>query len=195
MHVAAKIGLATAGLAIGGAAGGLMVPLLRDRTREAQVERREVLETATSEWQAWKAKADEAFPDRKLDTPADHARFEQFLATTPPPAWASVAHEEFTRYRVTASSPLAQDQYPVESQKATGYGVMSGLLSVGLGGAGVHAALRGSFSTLPTVGLALGGGALAAFGAGMAVASVLGHDNEAGIRAIREFVGSVNDGG
>lgn len=192
MHVAAKIGLSAAGIAIGGAAGAWMAQGLRDRRLEDEAHRREVLETATGEWQRWKSAADAAFPGGRLDTPSDHADFERFLQRTPAPDWVSVEHEDYTRFRVTATSPLDPSDYPVETQKTTGYGVMGGLMAAGLGASGVLAAVRGTRSLLPTAAQGVGGGALVGFGVGMAVGAVLGHDDEAGIDAIHRFVDSIN---
>lgn len=173
MHVTGKVAFAAAGVALGAGAMHQLDRVADRRTNERlELVDRET-QAATRDWETWSSALDREFPGRRLDTPADHARFEQFLARNPAPAWLDVQHDEFTRVRIQVGhegilSDATRAPNPQGDYYAAGFGAMSTAMGVG----GVVSALRSARSLPATIGFTLGGGALAAFGVYSAISGV-----------------------
>lgn len=117
----------TGGLA-GGAAGAAGAYAAVDATLDNA---RKSTDAAKADWARWKRKLDAEFPDRKLQTPGDHARLERFLKANPPPSFVTVEHENYNRIAIRSLGAV-----PGEENTAYGMGLLGGIGGVGIGFAG-----------------------------------------------------------
>lgn len=113
-----------------GIGGGIATSIWYNRTDRASEQRtyQPQADRLRGEWTAWKAKLDAEFPTRQLDSPADHARLDRFLAANPAPGWVSVRHENFNRISI-AANPWPE-KLPSEHTK-----VNVGAIALGIAGA------------------------------------------------------------
>lgn len=165
MHVAAKVGLLAGGIGLGAFAGHKLDQIA---TRQNEAEDKAVLADtakAKADWEKWSSALEAQFPGRRLDTPADHARFEQFLRDNPAPLFIKLEHAEFNRIKVSSGSVLGpQHHRNSEEIKMVGYGGIGLSGMAGLGGTMAMRALRtpGSTNLFKTIGMTAGGGLLVA---------------------------------
>lgn len=170
MHVAARIGIAAA---TAGAAGYGMYQLVEGGNervaREGAELDREVAKQGAA-WDSWSAKLEAEFPGRRLDTPADHARLDQFLRDNSAPSWVRVEHSDYTRVRLSIGAHVVpRDLQPdPELAKGIGYGAIGAIGSALMGGAFAVGGLRGAGSNAwANLGMLVGGTAMATAGVGM----------------------------
>ncbi len=170
MHVAARVGIAAV---TAGATGFGMYKLIEggsDRVaREGAELDREVAKQGAA-WDSWSAKLEAEFPGRRLETPADHARFEQFLRDNPAPSWVKVDHADYTRARLSIGAHVVpRDLQPdPELAKGIGYGAVGAIGSALMGGGMAIAGLKGAGgSAWSNLGMLVGGTAMATAGVGM----------------------------
>ncbi len=171
MHVAAKVGIAAA---TAGAAGFGMYKVIdggSDRVERDKVALDKQVAEQGEAWDTWSAKYEAAFPGGRLDTPADHARLDQFLRDNPAPSWVKVDHADFTKARLSVSGDVVDpDVLPIaELGKGIGYmgvGAVGGLL---MGAAFAIGGFKGAAasSALGNLGALVGGTAMAASGVAM----------------------------
>jgi hypothetical protein len=196
MNVAARIGLGSVGSAGAIAIGFKIHDALASRTDTKLAEMERSVATSAAEWATWNAKVEDQFPGRALDTPTDHARFEEFLQANPAPNWITVEHTDFTRIRVkTNRLPIPNDQVPVEHQKSFLYPAASGLI-LGAGGLAAlgHGLLKGSAgSTAGNLAKLLAGPIAAGIGVSMLSSGICGLAKGDGLDAVWALQNQVNN--
>lgn len=192
MNIAARIALVAAGA---GTAGYAMMKVDGMADRRVEREQQDIdtqTATARTEWSTWTSKLDAQFPGMRLDTPADHARFRDFLSANPQPSWVKVEHEDHTRVRVGANYPLSDDTHSAHAQGAfyaAGFGGLLGFGAAALAGAAI---LHPPASLFGTIGATAGAAAFAtAFGfiGKMAVDEIRGRgitNNDDAVALMRE---------
>lgn len=201
MNVGQRVGLgATALLTAGGATGFGMYQLTSaaDRRIERQIGALDRdLAARSDEWSTWNGKLEAEFPGRRLDTPADHARFDQFLAENPAPTWVDVEHADFTKARISTDGvPRSEDAWQPDSTGGQGIAYTIGFGGlIGIGGAvGGISGLAKAASPRMAILSAAGAGAAAAFGTGAVVGGIANAraESNAADKGMRELRATVN---
>jgi hypothetical protein len=175
MNVAARVAIGVGSVALAGYGAKQFADLATRRIDEDHAKLQDATTDARQQWDTWKAKLDAEFPGGALPTPKDHERLKAFLQQHPAPSFVTVEHDEFTRVRLSAGSPVDPDLLPVEFQKSNGYPLaFGGVMAIGGVAALGNGVLRGAASTWGTVGMIAGGALAAGFGAAAVLGGVHG---------------------
>lgn len=130
-----KIGIEhVAGAVIGAGAGFGVGAIVNDVVSDDAIPR---LDRARADWRSFNAKLEAQFPGRRLDSPAAHRRFAEFIAGNPAPPWVTVTTEGRNYIDVRS------DVDPLGEGEGGGKGaVIGGVTGLLMGVGGVQGVLR-----------------------------------------------------
>ncbi len=193
MNVAARIGLAVGGLAVGAGAAKLFNDVSADRYAKDTANVAAQTSAARAEWTEFSEAVEAEFPGMELYSREDHARFEQFLQDHPAPEWVDVEHEGFTRVHMSTNGFLDDSVHrPIGQETAYPIG-FGGFIALGSGAAAVHNVIRSPASTWGTIGGTAGAAALAGIGVGMILSGInTGRFDSTAFKGASELVREVN---
>jgi hypothetical protein len=192
MNVATRVAAGVGSVALAGYGAKQFADFTNGLKSKDHAKLQDATADARQQWDTWKAKLDAEFPGGALPSPQDHARLEGFLQQHPAPSFVKVEHEEFTRVRLSASSPVDRDLLPVEFQKTNGYPLAFGGMTALFGlGALISGVAHGGGSPMQTLGLIAGGAVGAGLGAAMVAGGLHGFrvgEGTEGVNALRQEI-------
>jgi hypothetical protein len=196
MNVASRIGLTVVGAVAGGFGMHELDKVATHRYERDQAQLRTDTAKATKEWTTWHSALTSQFgPDARLETPADHARFEQFLKDHPAPKWITVEHEGYTRVHTHATYlPITDQTDHSADEQGDAYAIGFGAMFAGGGAFFAGANMLKGGSAAMTLAATLGGGAAVAFGAASVKMGIDGFRRPTGLDGVEQLVREVDKG-